>query len=54
MDAFSNIRHREITSRPGQMFFHTRRNAMDHPTAFTSHLLKLPVVLTPKAWELPA
>lgn len=25
---------------------------MDHPTAFTSHLLKLPVVLTPKAWEL--
>ncbi len=25
---------------------------MDHPTAFTSQLLKLPVVLTPKAWGL--
>lgn len=25
---------------------------MDHSTRFTSHLLKLPVVLTPNAWEL--
>jgi len=25
---------------------------MDHSNTFTSHLLKLPVVLTPKAWEL--